>query len=230
MRGLADRVLFRDGRVIILDKPAGLACHPGPQTRESVETYLADLTFGIRELPRLAHRLDRDTAGCLVLARTDRSARQVARLFSAHQVRKTYWAVVRGGVAVGAEGIIDAPLLKVSTAASGWRMRVDPKGQTAQTHWRCLGAGDGVAWLECTPLTGRTHQIRVHAAHLGLPLVGDPIYGLGDGERMQLLARALSLPLGENPVSAEAPVPPHMGAWLTRCGAPANFTGSGRPD
>lgn len=217
MTGLADRVLFRDGRVIILDKPAGLACHPGPQTRESVETYLRDLTFGIRELPRLAHRLDRDTAGCLVLARTARAARQVARLFSAHHVRKTYWAVVHG-VPDQTEGRIDAPLLKLSTAADGWRMIVGPKGQPAQTDWRCLGTAEGLAWLEFTPLTGRTHQIRVHAAHLGLPLVGDPVYGNGNGERMQLLARAIHLPLGETPVVAQAPVPPHMRPWLSRCG------------
>lgn len=214
---LADRVLYRDGRVIVLDKPAGLACHPGPKTRESVETYLADLTFGIKEAPRLAHRLDRDTAGCLVLARTERSARQVARLFSGHLVQKTYWAVVRG-VPGEAEGLIDAPLLKVSTAAEGWRMKVDPKGQAAQTRWRCLGRGEGIAWLEFAPLTGRTHQIRVHAAHLGLPLVGDPVYGAGDGERMQLLARAIHLPLGEKPVDVTAPVPPHMQNWLAPCG------------
>lgn len=215
--GLADRVLFRDGRVIILDKPAGLACHPGPQTRESVESYLADLTFGIRETPRLAHRLDRDTAGCLVLTRTERAGRQVARLFSGHLVQKTYWAVVRG-VPDGMDGLINAPLLKVSTAAEGWRMIISAKGQPAQTAWRCLGIGEGVSWLEFQPRTGRTHQIRVHAAHLGLPLVGDPVYGVGDGERMQLLARTISLPLGEVPVNAVAPVPPHMRPWLHRCG------------
>lgn len=219
---LADRILYRDGRVIVLDKPAGLACHPGPQTRESVETYLADLTFGLKELPRLAHRLDRDTAGCLVLARTERAARQVARLFSAHEVRKTYWAVVRG-VPPAADGLIEAPLLKVSTVADGWRMVVDGKGQAAQTRWRCLGAGAGIAWLEFVPLTGRTHQIRAHAAHLGMPLIGDPVYGDGGGA-MQLLARAIYLPLGQTPVAAEAPVPPHMHRWLADCGAPANFS------
>ncbi len=217
--GLAARVLFRDGRVIVLDKPAGLACHPGPQTPESVEAYLADLTFGFKELPRLAHRLDRDTAGCLVLARSLRAARQVARVFSAHQVQKTYWALVRGTPETS-EGVIDAPLLKISSAAAGWRMVVDPSGQSAQTRWRCLGTGDGLAWLEFEPLTGRTHQIRVHAAHLGLPLIGDPVYGPKPlaGERLQLLARAIALPLGEKPIAVTAPVPPHMADGLARCG------------
>lgn len=220
---LAARVLFRDGRVIVLDKPAGLACHPGPQTPESVEAYLADLTFGFKELPRLAHRLDRDTAGCLVLARSLRTARQVARVFSAHQVQKTYWALVRGAPEAN-EGQIDAPLLKISSAAAGWRMVVDPAGQQAQTRWRCLGTGEGFAWLEFEPLTGRTHQIRVHAAHLGLPLVGDPVYGTppAPGERLQLLARAIALPLGEKPISVIAPVPPHMQDGLARCGFSAD--------
>ncbi len=216
---LASRILFRDGRVIVFDKPAGLACHPGPQTPESVEAYLPGLTFGFKELPRLAHRLDRDTAGCLVLPRSLRTARQVARLFSAHQVQKTYWAVVRG-VPSAADGVIDAPLLKISSAAAGWRMIVDPSGQTAQTRWRCLGVGEGRAWLEFEPLTGRTHQIRVHAAHLGLPLVGDPVYGPPPavGERLQLLARAIALPLGEKPIAVTAPVPLHMAEGLARCG------------
>lgn len=220
---LAARVLFRDGRVIVLDKPAGLACHPGPQTPESVESYLDDLTFGFHERPRLAHRLDRDTAGCLVLARSQRTARQVARVFSAHQVQKTYWALVRGSPATS-DGVIDAPLLKISSAAAGWRMIVDAQGQPAQTAWRCLGAYDGVAWLEFEPLTGRTHQIRVHAAHLGLPLVGDPIYGPKPApeERLQLLARAIALPLGDKPIAVTAPVPPHMHAGLVRCGLSSN--------
>src|SRR5579864_9411281 len=93
---LQARVLYRDGSIMVIDKPAGLAVHPGPTTPESLERYLPALRFGIREVPRLVHRLDRDTSGCLVLARHARGASKLGRLFSSAAVKKTYWAIVEG--------------------------------------------------------------------------------------------------------------------------------------
>jgi 23S rRNA-/tRNA-specific pseudouridylate synthase len=134
-------------------------------------------------------------------------------------VGKTYWAVVRGAPPQ-AEGEIAVPLLKRSSAREGWRMVVDPAGQPALTAWRVLGQADGqgeiFSWLELRPRTGRTHQLRVHCAHLGCPILGDARYGGGEGP-LHLLARSLSLPL-DPPVTATAPPPPHMRAALAACG------------
>ena len=116
------------------------------------------------------------------------------------------------GTPAAREGVIDAPLLKRSTRADGWRMVVDPVGDLAVTEWRVLGRDAGKTWLELCPRTGRTHQIRVHCAHLGHPLLGDPVYGDGQGQ-LQLLARSLRLPL-DPIVAAMAEPPPHMLAEL----------------
>jgi 23S rRNA-/tRNA-specific pseudouridylate synthase len=124
--------------------------------------------------------------------------------------------VVRGSPPAPA-GEIAAPLAKRSTARDGWRMVVDPEGQAALTAWRVLGEAGGLAWLELRPRTGRTHQLRVHCAHLGCPILGDARYGGGDAAMLHLLARAIALPLSP-PVAATAPVPPHMRAALTACG------------
>jgi 23S rRNA-/tRNA-specific pseudouridylate synthase len=126
-----------------------------------------------------------------------------------------YWAVVTGGPE-GESGTVDAPLLKTNKPGA-WRMMIDPAGQQARTAWRLLGRGGGRAWLELMPQTGRTHQVRVHCAHLGCPLVGDAIYGAGGGERLHLLARAIMLPMSE-PVSAEAAPPGHMREALRALG------------
>jgi RluA family pseudouridine synthase len=212
---LAKLLLHRDDRLLILDKPAGLPVHAGPRGGASLEDWLPALAFGKKRLPQPAHRLDTDTAGCLVLGRTKPALAELGGLFAGGQVTKTYWAVVRGGPAETA-GTIDAPLQKRSTAKDGWRMVVDAAGLPARTGWRVLGRGDGFTWLELRPRTGRTHQLRVHCAHLGWPILGDARYGGGEG-RLQLLARAIALPL-DPPVAAEAPPPPHMLAALRRCG------------
>lgn len=217
--GLENRVLHRDSNLIILDKPAGLAVHGGPRTHEHVEGMLSTLTFGLRQPPRLAHRLDRDTAGCLVLARHDKALSRMGRLFAAGRVAKTYWAVVAGRP-TGDSGRIALPLAKVS-GRQGWRMVGDPAGQAAVTDWRLLGAGDGFSWLELTPCTGRTHQIRVHcASSLGCPILGDPVYGTGGGGGLLLLARAVSIPYWADrpPVAAVAEPPAPMQNVLKDCG------------
>jgi RluA family pseudouridine synthase len=210
-----ERILFRDERVIVLDKPAGLPVHPGPRARASVEGWFPGLRFGRRDGPFLCHRLDADTAGCLVLARRKSALREANALFAAGRVDKAYWAVVRGTPADEA-GVIDVKLLKQSDR-SGWRMAIDPRGQGAVTEWRVMGRGEGMAWLELHPRTGRTHQVRAHTAlALGCPVLGDPVYGGGAGPLM-LLARAIALPL-DPPVAAAAPVPEHMRAALGVCG------------
>lgn len=208
-------ILFRDGRAIVLDKPAGLKVHPGPRDGPSVEDFFPALRFGKREGPWLAHRLDADTAGCLALARGKQALKAMQAAFAEGRVRKTYWAVVTGAPEVDA-GTIDAPLRK-RTDRSGWRMVVDPAGQRAVTDWRVLGRGPGLTWLEAMPRTGRTHQVRAHCAQLGCPILGDAVYGAG-GLKLHLLARALSIPL-DPPVEAVAEPPEHMRATLARCGA-----------
>jgi RluA family pseudouridine synthase len=211
-----DRILYRDDAVLILDKPAGLPVHAGPRGGPSLEDHLPALRFGKRHLPQPAHRLDADTAGCLALGRTKPALAALGALFATPgAVGKTYWAVVRGAPPQDA-GEIAAPLRKRSTAREGWRMVVDAAGQPALTAWQVLGRGDGMAWLALTPRTGRTHQLRVHCAHLGCPILGDARYGGGAGP-MHLLARALRLPL-DPPVAAEAPVPAAMAPALAACG------------
>ncbi len=218
---LASRVLYRDNLLLVLDKPSGLAVHPGPSGGDHLESYLAALRFGYKEIPAPVHRLDRDTAGCLALGRNRRALRRLGRLFERRLVEKTYWAVVAGRPADDA-GTVDLPLAKRSDRRDGWRMVVDPTGRAAATDYRLRGRGDGLAWLELRPRTGRTHQVRVHCAALGCPILGDPVYGSG-GPRLHLLARALVLPLHDNrpPISVVAPTPDHMAVALAACAGDA---------
>lgn len=212
------RLLYRDGLILIIDKPAGLPVHKGPGGGPTLEDSLDALRFGLPKPPHLAHRLDRDTSGCLVLGRHAKALRRLGRIFSQGRAGKTYWAVVEG-VPAQPQGRIDLGLKKRSTAARGWWMETAADGQQAVTDYRLMGAGDGFAWLELAPRTGRTHQIRVHLAAIGHPILGDPVYGKGEGA-MQLHARAISLPLYENkpPVTAAAPPPAHMRGRLAACG------------
>ncbi|GBD44148.1 putative RNA pseudouridine synthase [bacterium HR40] len=187
--------------------------------------FLDSLRFGLPHPPRLAHRLDRDTSGCLVLGRHRKALSRLGRLFSGGRVEKVYWAVVRGRPP-GESGCIDWPLAKVSRDPRSWWMQVAPDGQPAVTEWRLLGEDDGLAWLELRPRTGRTHQLRVHLAALGCPVLGDPVYGQAQQEGLvplQLHARAITLPLYPNrqPVHVEAPVPEHMRDYLARLGLKA---------
>jgi tRNA pseudouridine32 synthase / 23S rRNA pseudouridine746 synthase len=203
-----NKVLFIDGEAIVIDKPAGLAVHPGAKTPESLEDVLHHLRFGFRRLPQPVHRLDRDTSGCLLLARNPKAAKAFQRAFEEKRIEKSYVAVLDGVPAADA-GTIDMALGKVSSAEEGWRMVGDPAGKAAVTHWRVATVRGGRAMVLFEPETGRTHQIRVHAAEgIGLPIVGDPVYGAGKGP---MLLHALSLKLaraGKPPVDAKAPLPP----------------------
>jgi tRNA pseudouridine32 synthase/23S rRNA pseudouridine746 synthase len=209
----APPVLFRDARFVVLDKPVGLPVHPGPRGGPSVEDWFPLLSRR-KDGPWLAHRLDADTAGCLVIAVRRSALREAQAVFAEGRADKTYWAVVQGAPAQDS-GTVDAPLLRRSTPA-GWRMVADAAGQPAATDWMVRGRGDGIAWLELHPRTGRTHQVRVHCALLGCPVLGDPVYGGGAGP-LHLLARAIALPL-DPPLRVSAPPPLHMHGALRRCG------------
>jgi tRNA pseudouridine32 synthase/23S rRNA pseudouridine746 synthase len=206
-------LLHRDTHLAIIAKPAGLAVHPGPQTPASLEDHLPALAFGNNRLPVICHRLDRDTSGCLVLARHPRAVKRMAALFETGAVEKTYWALL-DALPAEESGSIDAPLLKQSSAAAGWRMVIDARGKRAVTHWRILDPA--MRLVEFRPETGRTHQLRVHAASIGCPITGDPVYGSA-GEPMRLHAQALVVPYdAAAPLHIAAPVPADWPAPVLR--------------
>ncbi len=213
---LADRVVFIDGEAMVIDKPTGLPVDPPRDGSLSLENHLAGLTFGFARWPVPVHRLDRDTSGCLLLARNPKAAARFTAAFESRAVSKTYLAVL-DGVPEGMEGVIDLPLGKTSTRESGWRMVPDAKGKAALTRWQLLTARGGRALIRFTPETGRTHQLRTHALHgLGLGILGDPVYraeGKDSGWTggLMLHARRITIPRGDKPpVDARAPVPPRF--------------------
>ncbi|MCW5693547.1 MAG: RNA pseudouridine synthase [Pseudolabrys sp.] len=264
------RLLYRDGMMLVVDKPAGLSVHRGPKGGHSLEDYFGALRFGLPRDPALAHRLDKDTSGCLVLGRHRKALALLGKLFKQGKVGKTYWAVVEGGPAED-EGLIDMALSEIDKGR-GWWMKPDPHGKPASSTWKVMGryspppCGEGLGvgvelkrdhtnaitplpnppprggreqaaassdvaratnkvltWLALEPLTGRTHQLRVHCAEMGFPIVGDPIYGNGErtgGTPLHLHSRAITVPISKNKpaVTVEAPVPEHMRELLTLCG------------
>jgi tRNA pseudouridine32 synthase/23S rRNA pseudouridine746 synthase len=297
------RVLYRDGLMLVIDKPPGLPVHRGPKGGPNLEASFDALRYGLPRPPVLAHRLDRDTSGCLVLGRHRKATATLGLLFKHSRISKTYWAIVEGGPAED-EGSIDLPIAKLN-AERGWWQKVDPEGLPSLTKWRVMGrsgvlpaaattasaasapppdaaaggspppcgegsgvgghsgsltsgrphpnplpqAGEGVhsargesddlsrkpgaksgatppthlTWLALEPITGRTHQLRVHCAAMGWPIFGDNIYGNGPrfGEpRLHLHAREIVIPLSRNkpPVVVTAPPPAHMHPRLAACG------------
>jgi RluA family pseudouridine synthase len=212
MHGLLPPVLYRSDRLLVINKPAGMAVTPGRKGGPSVEDFFPQFSRR-RDGPWLVHRLDTDTAGCLVVALRRAALLEAQAEFAAGRAEKIYWAIVQGGPAAD-HGTVDAGLIKISSKQAGWRMAIAPAGQRAITEWRVLGRAPGRTWLELRPRTGRTHQIRVHCASLGCPLLGDPVYGAGEG-KLQLLARAITLRLEPEVVAVAAP-PPHMADLLSK--------------
>jgi tRNA pseudouridine32 synthase/23S rRNA pseudouridine746 synthase len=282
------RVLYRDGLMLVIDKPPGLPVHRGPKGGPNLETSFEFLRFGLPRPPVLAHRLDRDTSGCLVLGRHRKATASLGLLFKHSKISKTYWAVVEGGPA-NDQGAIDLPIGRLN-AERGWWQKVDPNGLPSLTKWKVMGRsfspppceegacpgldpGSGVGvprseapvvdpppqpspargegaradrgeiadlsrepgaildappptqltWLALEPITGRTHQLRVHCAAMGWPILGDNIYGNGPRfgvPRLHLHAREIVIPLSRNkpPVVVTAPPPSHMHAKLGACG------------
>jgi tRNA pseudouridine32 synthase/23S rRNA pseudouridine746 synthase len=264
------RVLHRDGLMLVIDKPAGLPVHRGPKGGASLEDYFDALRYGLPRAPALAHRLDKETSGCLVLGRHRKALAHLGLLFKHGKVGKTYWAVVEGGPAED-EGTIDLPLGRLDMTR-GWWMKPDPKGLPSVTKWRVMGrmesnsppserersdreavrvgvnfdatrrdpspdhlrcsdpplsGEEGEAghftWLALEPVTGRTHQLRVHCAAMGWPIVGDNIYGHAPRfsvPTLHLHAREVVVPIQKNrdPVRVTAPVTPHMVERLRACG------------
>lgn len=213
------RVLHRDGLILVIDKPAGLAVHAGPSGTPNLEECFDDLRFGLPRPPALAHRLDADTAGVLVLGRHPKALAKLGRLFSGRDTEKTYWAIVEGAPPAE-EGVFDMPLLKVNTR-SGWSVKVSSKGQPSLTRYKVLGRGSGITWLELKPETGRTHQIRVHCAAAGCPVIADRLYGKAEpNKQLHLQSHGIVLPLSQTkpPIVVTAPPPPHMLAALKACG------------
>ena len=211
---LEDRILYIDAEAIVIDKPAGLPVDTPRSGGDSVAARAHELKLGFQREPVAMHRLDRDTSGCLLLARNPKSRARFQRAFESGMVEKTYLAVL-DGVPKGALGLTDLPLAKVSTAQDGWRMVPDAKGKSAQTRWRKLAERDGQSLVEFTPLSGRTHQIRVHAARgLGAAIVGDPVYGAGQGP-MLLHSWRIVIPREKKPpIDVTAQVPDSFGLWL----------------
>ena len=216
---IMSRVLYRDALMLVLDKPAGLAVHRdrGRGGGETLTDHLDALRFGLPRRPEIVHRLDRETSGCLLLGRHPRALARLNALFRDREVDKVYWALVEDGPEQD-EGEI-ALALAPGDPRRGWRMRPDPAGQPALTRWRVLGRGSAT-WLELRPITGRTHQLRVHCAALGWPIVGDPLYGTAGMPGLMLHARAVTVPLypKKAPIAVEAPVPERMAPGLALCG------------
>ncbi len=224
-RDLERSVLYRDEHIIVVDKPHGLPVQGGPGIVRHLDAMLDGLRFGA-ERPRLVHRLDRDTSGVLVLARTAGSAAKLAAAFRGRDVEKTYWAVVAGRP-VPVEGRIDLPLRRTGGPRGERTVAAEPADEEAAraiTDYRTLDhAGQKLAWLELRPLTGRTHQLRVHCVALGAPIVGDVKYAEPDQNnafsaevaglsgKLHLHARALRLPHpAGGRVMVEADLPTHM--------------------
>ena len=202
-----DRVLFIDGEALVIDKPAGLPVDRPRDRSQSLEDMLGELTFGFQRLPLPVHRLDRDTSGCLLLARNPKAHKRFGQAFEQGLVTKRYIAVLDGEPEADS-GEIDLPLIKISSEEEGWRMTGDSKGKPAFSRWEVIERVNGRAMVAFFPRTGRTHQLRVHAAEgLGLPILGDPVYGKG-GPAVMLHAAELIVPReGKPEVKAEAPLP-----------------------
>lgn len=208
-------LLYRDAGVLILNKPASIAVHKGAHKGADIESFFHHVQFGLPRIPALAHRLDRETSGCLVLGRHAQAIKRLGHIFSSNQAEKTYLALVVGAPKSDA-GVLDQPILKTGSGAR-WRIELHPDGQSALTYYEVLHRG-AVSLLKLTPKTGRTHQLRVHCAGAGFPVVGDPFYGVKEGTlsaqnaSTMLHAWKIILPFADKKpaLAATAPLPMHF--------------------
>lgn len=223
-------VIHRDPQAIVINKPPGLATQGGTKTIVHVDGLLDALMFERDDRPKLVHRLDKDTSGALLLARTSRAAGFFAKAFAGRTVRKLYWALVMGVPDI-ADGTIDLPLAK-QPGTGGEKMHVDhDNGQTARSRYRIIErAGNRAAWVELQPYTGRTHQLRAHMAAIGHPIVGDGKYGGKDAfltgaisRKMHLHARRLFIDHPDGaPLDVRAELPAHFAETLDSLGFDAS--------
>lgn len=224
-----DMVIYEDPGAFVLNKPPGLATQGGTKTHQHLDRLLDGLA-GEGGRPKLVHRLDKDTSGALLVARTARSAGHFAKAFSGRTAKKVYWAIVVG-VPDAAEGTIDAPLAK-QPGTGGEKMHVDPEnGLPAKTRWRVIDrAGNRAAWVELQPLTGRTHQLRAHMASIGHPIVGDAKYGGaeafltgGISRKLHLHSRRIRIDAPDGgKIDVTAELPPHFAESLATLGFEAS--------
>lgn len=219
---LRDLILYEDDELYVFNKSSGLASQGGSGVKRSVDSMLKSLPNKKGEAPRLVHRLDRDTSGCLVVAKTKAAAAHFGEMFSSHQTRKIYWAVVFGNPNPK-QGSISCFLAK-QPMGEGEQMMVVPQGTPGAVHSKTFysttdTAARRFAWMTLKPVTGRTHQLRVHMAQLNNPIMGDPRYfniqnyTVPDeiGKGLHLHARRIALPLRSGHIlDISAPLPPHM--------------------
>jgi len=221
-----DMVLAKGRDWIMLDKPPGLATQGGTKTVQHLDRLLDGLADDHGQRPKLVHRLDKDTSGVLLVARSARAAAHFTKAFAGRTARKVYWAII-AGVPSLEEGLIDAPLAK-QPGTGGEKMHIDQEnGLPARTRYRLVDrAGNRAAWVELQPLTGRTHQLRAHMAAIGHPIVGDAKYGGADAfltggisRKLHLHARRLKIDgLDGKPIDYQAELPSHFAETLTMLG------------
>ena len=220
-----DMVIDSTPDAFVLNKPPGLATQGGTKTNQHLDRLLDGLADQEGNRPKLVHRLDKDTSGVLLVARTSRAAAYFAKSFAGRTARKVYWALVIGVPSLE-EGLIDLPLAK-QPGTGGEKMHVDEEnGQSARTRWRMIDrAGNTASWMELQPLTGRTHQLRAHMAAIGHPIVGDAKYGGaeafltgGVSRKMHLHARRLRIDAPSGPIDRTAELPTHFAESLVTLG------------
>jgi tRNA pseudouridine32 synthase/23S rRNA pseudouridine746 synthase len=210
---LQDRILFIDAQALVLNKPAGLPVDAPRRGGDSVVARIDELKCGFQRPPTAMHRLDTDTSGCLLFARTTKARAAFQQAFETRAVEKYYLAVLDGEIGEE-QGIIDVPLAKISSERAGWKMVADHHGLEATTRWRRIAIRDGSTLVEFRPVTGRTHQIRAHAREaFGRGIIGDRVYGVPGGP-MLLHASQLVVPRGPRPkIDVAAPLPEYFGDW-----------------